>query len=900
MGDVLKSFQQKSDGTLNTTPTSESLASYSYPGTTPTVSANGTTAGILWALGNSAYNSGRPAVLHAYDATNLGDELYSSAQVGKRDQAAGAVKFTVPTVANGKVYVAGAYELDVYGLLTANIDAGFEQVAVGAGQFRYDPAGSPWYFSGGAGISANASGFTSGNPPAPEGTQVAFLQRTGEFTQIVTDLATGTYVITFDAAQRANFQTSQQDFNVLVDGVVVGTFTPSSASYQSYTTAVFNAALGPHTISFQGLDTRGGDNTAFIDAVAIVDKPLIDDQGFEQISVGNGRFQYDPTGSPWTFSGGAGISGNQSAFTLGNPPAPEGTQVVFLQRTGSFSQSGTGWNAGSYVITFDAAQRGNHQASRQDFSVLVDGAVVGTFTPSGSSYQSCTTSPFTVTTGTHTVKFQGLDSAGGDNTAFIDFVEPVSYAPNVVTPSIADAGFEQVTIGDGQFQYDPMGSPWTFSGNAGISGNYSDFTAYNPLAPEGRQVAFLQETGSFSQTVTGWAAGSYEITFDAAQRGDYQSSHQDFSVLVDGVTVGTFIPSGAFYGSYATAVFTVTAGVHTITFQGLDSAGGDNTTFIDQVSLAQTSAASIADPSFEQVSVGAGHFLYDPTGSPWTFSGGAGISGNSSGFTAGNPPAPDGTQVAFLQQTSSFSQTTTGWAAGSYVITFEAAQRGNHQASRQDFNVLVDGTVVDSFTPSGTSYQSYATAAFTVTAGSHTIAFQGLDSAGGDNTAFIDEVALAQASAASISDPGFEHVSVGAGQFRYDPTGSAWTFTGTAGISGNRSGFTSGNHSAPEGVQVAFLQETSSFSQSVAGWAAGSYTISFQAAQRANYQSSQQDFSVLIDGVVISTFTPPTTSYQGFSTASFTVSAGAHTITFQGLDTAGGDNTAFIDQVAIS
>ena len=140
--------------------------------------------------------------------------------------------------------------------------------------------------------------------------------------------------------------------------------------------------------------------------------------------------------------------------------------------------------------------------------------------------------------------------------------------------------------------------------------------------------------------------------------------------------------------------------------------------------------------------MGAGQFQYRPTGSPWTFSGSAGISGNNSGFTSGNPPAPEGAQVAFLQGTGSFSQTVTGWAAGSYALTFDAAQRGNHQASQQDFKVLVDGVVVGTFTPSGTSYQAYTTAAFTVTAGSHTITFQGLDSAGGDNTAFVDQVAI--------------------------------------------------------------------------------------------------------------------------------------------------------------
>jgi hypothetical protein len=55
----------------------------------------------------------------------------------------------------------------------------------------------------------------------------------------------------------------------LVDGTVVGTFTPSGASYQTYITASFTVAAGSHTITFQGLDSAGGDNTAFVDAIMI-------------------------------------------------------------------------------------------------------------------------------------------------------------------------------------------------------------------------------------------------------------------------------------------------------------------------------------------------------------------------------------------------------------------------------------------------------------------------------------------------------------------------------------------------------------------------------------------------------------------------------------------------------
>jgi hypothetical protein len=900
VGDYLKAFQV-TNGLLSTSPTSQSGNVFSYPGTLPTISANGTSDGIVWAKETYPHSSNRNSsgVLHAYDAANLSNELYSSAQVPSRDQEGFAVNFASPTVADGKVYVGTASELDVYGLFPMIADAGFEEPVVGAGQFQYRPTGSSWTFSGAAGISGNNSGFTSGNTPAPEGSQVAFLQKTGSFSQSVTASATSSYVLTFDAAQRGNVA-SHQDFSVLVDGVTVGTFTPTDTSYQSLTTAAFTLSPGSHTVTFQGLNSAGGDNTAFVDQVTFTlvrTSSLIADAGFEQVQVGAGQFQYRPAGSPWTFSGSAGISANNSGFTSGNPPAPAGLQVAFLQKIGSFSQTVTNWAAGSYVLTFDAAQRGN-LASRQDVSVLVDGAVVGTFTPSGTLYQSYTTGAFTVTTGSHTITFRSLNSAGGDNTAFVDQVD---FTLVSAAPSIADAGFEQVQMGAGQFQYRPSGSPWTFSNRAGISGNNSGFTSGNPPAPEGSQVAFLQMMGSFSQTVTAPVTGSYVLTFDAAQRGNWQTSRQDFSVLVDGVAVGNFTPTDTSYRSLTTAAFTLTPGSHTIIFQGLDSAGGDNTVFVDQVAFTQVSTTPwVGDAVFEQVRVGAGQFQYRPSGSPWTFSGSAGIAANNSGFTSGNPPAPEGSQVAFLQKIGSFSQTVTNPAAGSYVVTFNAAQRGNWQASRQDFNVLVDGVAVDTFTPSGTSYQRYTTAVFTLSPGSHTITFQGLDSAGGDNTALVDQVAFTTVSAVpSIADAGFEQVQVGAGQFQYRPSGSPWTFSGSAGIAANNSGFTSGNSPAPEGSQVAFLQKIGSFSQTVTNWAAGSYVLTFDAAQRGNI-ASRQDFNVLVDGAVVGTFTPTDTSYQSYSTAAFTVTAGSHTITFHSLNSAGGDNTAFVDQVTLT
>jgi len=97
---------------LSTSATAHTPTSFAYPGATPSISANGTSNGIVWAVENST-----PAVLHAYDAATL-NELYNSNQAtGARDHFGAGNKYMTPTIVNGKVYVGTPTGVAVFGLL---------------------------------------------------------------------------------------------------------------------------------------------------------------------------------------------------------------------------------------------------------------------------------------------------------------------------------------------------------------------------------------------------------------------------------------------------------------------------------------------------------------------------------------------------------------------------------------------------------------------------------------------------------------------------------------------------------------------------------------------------------------------------------------------------------------
>ena len=117
------------------------------------------------------------------------------------------------------------------------------------------------------------------------------------------------------------------------------------------------------------------------------------------------------------------------------------------------SQSLSGFQSGvSYTVSFKAAQRGNYSVGGQDFDVYLDSTFLASFHPTGSSYLTYSTPAFTTTTGSHTLKFQGLDFSGQGDTAFIDAVTVTGTTP------VSDTGTVTITI---------SGTPYTYNYGAG-------------------------------------------------------------------------------------------------------------------------------------------------------------------------------------------------------------------------------------------------------------------------------------------------------------------------------------------------------------------------------------------------------------------------------------------------
>lgn len=851
-------------------------------------------------------------------------------------------------------------------------DGSFETPALPALYYQYlnpfsagaSTVSSPWSFTGDAGISANGSGLTSGNPNAPNGKQVAFIQGNASISQEVT-LDAGVYDLSALASQRLIYSASNannENISVWIDGTEVGIIAPATpvqvnnsstytVSYNTYETSNFTVTAGSHLVTLQGMSAANSTNTAFLDEVAIT--PVVDalvDGGFETPALAVNSYQSTPSSTAWQFSGSAGVARNGSDFTTNwveAQNAPQGSQVAYLQNIGtptaatavaaaSISQT-VFLDADTYQVSFLAAQRAIYQSNYEEIDVKVVNDTtnstqdIGTINPVNTLYGSYQTSAFLVTTaGKYTIEFIGSNPLGGDDTAFIDNVTLSANAVNDFSfeaPALNSSTYQQLSLPNAP------ASSWQYSGMAGVAHNGSGFTGLNPSAPDANQVAYIEGSGSsISQTVE-LVPGEYDISFMAAQRANNQG--QTIEVEVNNVPEGLITPVGIGYSLYSSSAFTITAQTNTIKLIGTMSSSS-STALIDEVSLTPANDG-IGDGGFQTPALPGTTYLQQPPGAPWNFTGTAGITTNAGSIAYGSANAPEGNQAAYITNTGSISQTAY-LDVGTYNISFMAAERAVGQAANQLIEVLLDPgpnqQVIDYVTPSNLAansnttnsydaYSLYQTSNFSftaATAGAHTIEFLGLiqPSGSGLATALIDEVNMTLVEN-TFSDAGFESPVLPAETYATpNPITTAWTFTGAAGISNNLSGATSsatyGSIYAPDGSQVAYLQNNGSISQPVyffdtGASTVGTYSISFYAAQRIGYNTQPQTIDVLVNGVQVASITPSITTnpnlnssntyyyiYSAYQTPNFSEPNGTYTVKFQGTTAA----TAFIDDVSIT
>jgi uncharacterized delta-60 repeat protein len=415
----------------------------------------------------------------------------------------------------------------------------------------------------------------------------------------------------------------------------------------------------------------------------------------------------------------------------------------------------------------------------------------------------------------------------------------LSQVVNPVPPSsLVNPSFETPALGSG-FQYNLSGAGvgWTFSSGSGIQGNGSAWGA--APAPSGTQTAFIQSTSSISQPLS-LNAGNYTLAFKAAQRNCCLTPNtQPIQVTVDGTQIGSLItPASTSFSSF-TILFTVLfRGVHTIAFMGTNP--NNNATFIDAVTLTAivpgTALVSSLNPS--------------NTGDNVTFT--ATVTGS----------APTGS-VTFVADSVTTLCSAVPLSGG-----------GNTPAAQCSTSSL--------------------------SAGTHSIvaSYSGDIINPASSSAPLSQVVNSVVPPPALVNVSFETPALVSG-FQYDPSGAGvgWTFTSGSGIQHNGSAW--GAAATPEGAQTAFIQNTSSISQALS-LNAGSYTLSFKAAQRpCCLTPNTQPIQVSIDGTPLgSPITPASTSFGAFSIPISLASSGTHTIAFAGTNP--NSNATFIDAVSVT
>jgi RHS repeat-associated protein len=372
---------------------------------------------------------------------------------------------------------------------------------------------------------------------------------------------------------------------------------PDGTSYKvSFATSGWQKGLPTGTETWSANVKQKWSATNWTQDVTAAGNLSVGDAGFENPYVGYGSYQNTPAGSAWSFTadanGSAGLSGNNSALTNGNPAAPEGGQVAFLYGVGASetnlalnkpaTQSSDGWG-GVASRAVDGNTSGDWNA----------GSVTHTNLDSQAWWQVDLGSVQQI----NSVKVWNRTDCCSERLA--NFYVSVSDSPFNSTDLNTTLGQPGVsnyyTSGQG-------GSPTSVPVNR--TGRYVrvQLSGANYLSLAEVQVMGAGSAGggaTLSQSISGFKAGvPYTLNFSAAQRRYSNTGGQSFDVYLDDRFLGTYYPSSYFYSNFS-VTFATTPGTHVLKFAGRNLT---KCAFIDAVSIS-TPGDVRANPRVEEMNV---------------------------------------------------------------------------------------------------------------------------------------------------------------------------------------------------------------------------------------------------------------------------------------------------------
>jgi serine protease len=623
----------------------------------------------------------------------------------------------------------------------------------------------------------------------------------------VLNLSLGGYACDSNGQNCTCGSTSQNAINAALgaNAVVVVAAGNSNADAVTSTPANCNGVI---TVAATG---RAGQRASYSNYGALVEisAPGGADGQYILSTLNSGTTSPNPNGYDYVFYQGTSmatphVTGIASLMLSRNPALTPSQVVAKIQTTARAFPTGTNRDCstslcGAGIIDAAAAvaSAGGATTSTTTLTSAPNPALTGTLVSFTATVAGTQTSAFSIaSSGNHTLALIGVGS-GSDFTALVDNVQLTSNNTSPTTTTLASAP-NPATYGTsvtftatvtaatgnnptGSVNFTEAGTSLSDCGAAALSGSSNVKTASCSIASlgggphsivasySGDAANAASSSSPLSQSIT---PANQTISFGALP--NHTLSDPPFTVSAtasSGLAVS--------FSSLTTAVCTVSGNTVSLLTTGTctiraSQAGNANYTAAPNVDQSFSVGAGgggtpFTNGGFETPNLG-GSFQYAPSGATWVFSGGAGISGNGTGFTSGNPPAPEGVQVAFIQGAGSQIAQTANIAAGTYTLSLRAAQRGNFNSGTQIVQLQVDGVTVGQYQPPSSAYGSYQTSAFSIaSSGNHTLALIGVGS-GSDFTALVDNVVLAisigmQTVATGLTNPvGIEHAGDGSGR----------------------------------------------------------------------------------------------------------------------------------------